>query len=329
MDLSKLETKTKQVARGFTYTYYTSPAQASKPTLMLFHGWPDTAKLWAGLINDFLLPNGYGVVAIDCLGYGGTSKPTDQAEYAWPSLAADAVHILDAEKLDKVVSVGHDWGSGLAQRLYNYHPTRVSGLIIVNVPYIPPSGSPFDLDAVNKMTKEIFGYSLYEYWHFFTSDDAPEIMKRNLGSVYSVAHADPKTFLENWTAPGGMRQFVTEGKTQPILPYAQGDLKTEFMDRLGKDGFDAPLCWYKAVTTGVQNRADSHLPDSAKVVNVPTFFWGAEQDAVCRPEALQPSIAAGLLPHVKSVTRPGGHWALLEHPKVFGEDIVAWLGETF
>jgi pimeloyl-ACP methyl ester carboxylesterase len=48
MDLSKLTQKKLDVSRGFTYTYYTFPAQGSKPTLILFHGWPDTARLWAG-----------------------------------------------------------------------------------------------------------------------------------------------------------------------------------------------------------------------------------------------------------------------------------------
>lgn len=81
MDLSKLTQKTRQVSRGFSYSYHVSPAQGSKPTLILFYGWPDTARLWAGLVNDHLVPHGYGVVAPDCLGYGGSSKPTDPAEF--------------------------------------------------------------------------------------------------------------------------------------------------------------------------------------------------------------------------------------------------------
>jgi soluble epoxide hydrolase / lipid-phosphate phosphatase len=329
MALPKLEKKTKTVSRGFTYTYYTLPAHESKPTLMLFHGFPDTASLWTGLIDNFLLPNGYGVIAIDCLGYGGTSKPTDPASYAWPAMTADAIDILDAEKLDKVISVGHDWGSALAQRLYNYHPNRVSGLGTVNLAYIEPRDTPLDLKAFNEMTKKVFGYPQYEYWNFLTANDAPEIMRRNLESAYSVTHGDPRTFLEVWNVAGEFRKFVEDGKTQPTLPYAQGDHRTDFIDRLGRDGFDAPLCWYRATLTGVQSAADKQLPDSAKVVSVPTLFWGAEKDYLCRPEALQPVVAAGRLPNVKSVVRQGGHWALLEQPEVFGQDIVAWLKETF
>ncbi|KAF4463799.1 epoxide hydrolase 2 [Fusarium albosuccineum] len=329
MDLSKLDKKTLEVSRGFTYTYYTSPAKDSKPTLLLFHGWPDTARLWAGLINNYLVPNGYGVVALDNLGYGGTSKPTNLDAYAWNLMSADVIEILDAEKISKVVSVGHDWGSAICQRLYNFFPARVSGVILVNVAYIPPSGN-FDLDTTNKSTKEIYGHGIYEYWHFFTADDAPGIMAKNAESVYTVAHGDPHTWIENWTSPGGMRKYVTEARTQPTLPYATADHKADFLERFGEDGsgFDAPSCWYKAFRWDVQNQADKLVPEEAKIIKVPVFFWGGEQDFVCRTDALQANIDAGYLPHVKSVTRPGGHWALLEKPTEFGQDVLEWLRGT-
>ncbi|KAH8650463.1 Alpha/Beta hydrolase protein [Ilyonectria robusta] len=303
MDLSKLTRKTLQVSRGFSYTYYTSPAQDSKPTLILFHGWPDTARLWAGLINDYLLPLGYGIVALDCLGYGGTSKPTDLSSYAWQHMTADAVEILDAEKL--------------ATRLYNLYPSRVSGVIMVNLAYIPPTGH-FDLDAVNKVTKEVYGF------------DAADIMNQNLESVYSVAFGDPHTWLENSTSPGGMRKFVTEGRMQPTLPYATPDHKADVMDRFSKNGgFDVPSGWYKALTFAVQNEADKLVDEEAKTVKLPVFYWGGEQDFVCRPAALQLSVDAGLLPNVKSVTREGAHWALLEKPVEFGQDVLGWLQGIF
>lgn len=329
MDLSKLTQKTLKVSRGFTYTYFTSPAQGSKPSLILFHGWPDTTRLWAGLINDYLIPQGYGVVAVDCLGYGGTSKPTDVESYAWQFMTADAVEILDAENLSSVVSIGHDWGSAMAQRLYNFHPSRVCGLIMLNVAYIPPSGH-FDLDAVNKATKEAFGSGIYEYWNFFTADDAAGIMNKNPESVYSAAFGDPHSWLEIWCGPDGMRKFISQGYVQPTLPYATPEHKADFMDRFSKDGgFDAPSCWYKAFTSQVQSEADKLVPESAKTVNVPVLYWGGEQDFVCRPALLQASIDAGLLPNVKSVTREGGHWALLEKPAEFGQDVLGWLQQTF
>lgn len=328
LDLSRLQKKTLDVSRGLSYIYYVSPARDSKPTIALFHGWPDTAKLWANLANGYLLPNGYGVIALDCLGYGGTSKPTDIESYSWDLMTADIVEIVDAEEVPRVVSLGHDWGSGLAQRLYNFYPRRVSGLVLVNVAYIQPGGQ-FDLGAVNKITQEAFGHGIYEYWHFFTAKDGATISNQNLESVYTVAHGDPHTWLENWCTPGGMRKYVSEGRTQPTLPYASAEHKADFMERFGKDGLDAPSCWYKAFTFGIQSEADKLIAEDAKTVQAPVFFWGGEQDFVCRPAALQPSIDAGSLPDMKVKTREGGHWALLEKPQDFGQDVLDWLQATY
>jgi pimeloyl-ACP methyl ester carboxylesterase len=77
--MDTLTKKTITTKRGFEYTYYVSPAAAGKPTLLLHHGFPDQANEWEQLITNHLKPAGYGVIAPDLLGYGGTSKPTDPA----------------------------------------------------------------------------------------------------------------------------------------------------------------------------------------------------------------------------------------------------------
>ncbi|KAH7329392.1 Alpha/Beta hydrolase protein [Stachybotrys elegans] len=326
MDLSKLTKKVITVPRGFEYTYYTVAAQDSKPTLLLFHGWPDTSRLWAGFINQFLIPNGYGVIAVDCLGFGGSSKPTDPVHYSWQKMAADALHILDTEEILQVVSVGHDWGSAVASRFYNFHPSRVSGLVNVNVRYMPPITN-FDLDTMNKRTKEAFGYSPNIYWSFMVAEDSADIMDNHLESLYSVMFGSPETYLETLCAPDGLRNFLTQDCTQPTMPYATAEHKADFIDRVGKDGVASTLCHYTALTTGVQTRSDSLLDQ--KPVDVPVLFWGGERDYICKPALVQSVIATGCLPNIKVVTRDGGHWALLEKPAEFGQDVLEWLGTAF
>ncbi|EFQ35576.1 uncharacterized protein GLRG_10720 [Colletotrichum graminicola M1.001] len=331
MDLSKLTKKTINVSRGFTYTYYTSPAKGSRPTLILFHGWPDTARLWAGLINDHLLPHGYGVIAVDILGFGESSKPTDEEAYAFDGLTGDIVAILDAESINKVISLGHDWGSLTAQRLYNFYPARVCGVVMLNVTYLPPSGD-FDFNKASESTKKMLGRSLFEYCYFFIAQDAVDIMNRNLESVYAVAFGEPETWIETFCTPDGMRRFITEGRTQPTLPFATPDHKADFMERFSRDGdggFAAPCCMYKAMAAGIQNEADMKVAEEVKTVSVPVLYWGGTRDFVCIPEGLQQSIDDGLLPDVKSVLRDGGHWACLEKPDEFGRDVVGWLQERF
>lgn len=158
--MDSLNKKALTTKRGFTYTYYVSTAEGSKPTLLLQHGFPDSAAEWEDLINSHLKPAGYGVVAIDQLGYAGTSKPTDPVSYKMNEIISDFIDILNAEGLDKVISLGHDWGSRSAQMLYNLHPGRVSGLVMVNVAYSRINNTPFDLDATISMCEKTFGNGL-------------------------------------------------------------------------------------------------------------------------------------------------------------------------
>ena len=95
-------------SREAGYSYFFSPAQPSKPTLLFLHGFPSTARDWRHIVPYFK-ERGYGIVAPDMLGYGGTDKPVDPAAYVPSLVSKDIVEILDVERLDKVIGVGHDW----------------------------------------------------------------------------------------------------------------------------------------------------------------------------------------------------------------------------
>jgi soluble epoxide hydrolase / lipid-phosphate phosphatase len=68
-----------------------------------------------------------------------------------------------------VISLGHDWGCGSAQRLYNFHADRILGLVMLNVAYIPPTPEPFDLDKVIEITTQFFGYGTHVSYPFSLS----------------------------------------------------------------------------------------------------------------------------------------------------------------
>lgn len=94
--------------RGLKYHYYSSPAVDEKPTLLFLHGFPSTSYDWRHQV-PFFKEKGYGLIVPDLLGYGGTDKPSDPASYKYSLMTADIVDILDAEKVDKVIPIGHDW----------------------------------------------------------------------------------------------------------------------------------------------------------------------------------------------------------------------------
>lgn len=215
--MDTLTKKTITTKRGFEYTYYVTPAAAGKPTLLLHHGFPDQAEEWEDLIVKHLKPAGYGVIAPDLLGYGGTSKPTDPAAYKFGGMTADVVEIVDAEKVDKVVSLGHDWGSRAAQMFFNLHPERVSGLVMVNVPWMGAAKGPFDLDAVLAQTEQVFGYGTFWYWKLFTADDVclskcPLCAGQTALKLYT--NKRPKSILR-------LRQYSQHG-VQDVPPLSTG-----------------------------------------------------------------------------------------------------------
>lgn len=115
-------------------------------------------------------------MAIDCLGYGGSSKPTDPKLYTLRGMADDVIEILDNKGVVEVIPIGHDWGSPIAQRIYNYHPERVQGLATVGYPYHPGSGLPFDLDETLQHSFDLYGYGFCWYFKLFAADDGAEIL---------------------------------------------------------------------------------------------------------------------------------------------------------
>jgi soluble epoxide hydrolase/lipid-phosphate phosphatase len=323
--------KTLKTSRGYTYTYYTAEGEKALPTLFFQHGWPDHAEMWKDVATS-LRSTKHPIIIPDLLGYGGTDKPTDPAEYSWNAMTKDLIEVIDTEKADKVVSIGHDWGAACASRLYNYHPDRVSGLVLLNVAYSAPSRKPFDLDATNAMTKKMFGYPIFSYWYLFTAEDGPAVLKGNLDRLYHAMHGTPETMKHFFTGPNAMREFLTHGGQEiELRSYARDPkFKQDFIDRMTHDGFEGALCWYKATTQQKQYESDKDLPEGAEKVNVPLLYIGAKDDAVCRPEAMYPSIQAGLLPNVEqSPILDAAHWTPYEKPEEVANNIEGWLKKHF
>lgn len=95
-------------SRGLNYHYYFASAQNSKPTLLFLHGFPSTSYDWRHQVA-FFKAKGYGLIVPDMLGYGGTAKPEDPADYVANLIVRDIVDLLDAEAVDSVISISHDW----------------------------------------------------------------------------------------------------------------------------------------------------------------------------------------------------------------------------
>ena len=102
------------------------------PPLVLLHGWPQHWWAWRHLIPR--LAKSHRVLAPDLRGWGWSDAPP--GDYAKATFATDVLALLDAEGLERVGLIGHDWGGYAAFLLALDHPERVERLLALDVP--PP-----------------------------------------------------------------------------------------------------------------------------------------------------------------------------------------------
>jgi pimeloyl-ACP methyl ester carboxylesterase len=104
----------------------------SGPPLLLLHGWPQHWWSWRELIPR--LAKGHRVLVPDLRGWGWSEAPP--GDYAKTTFAADVLALLDAEGLDRVKLIGHDWGAFTAFLLALERPERVERMVALDI--VPP-----------------------------------------------------------------------------------------------------------------------------------------------------------------------------------------------
>ncbi|UPX21325.1 uncharacterized protein EKO05_0011513 [Ascochyta rabiei] len=328
--MDAFQKKTLKTSRGYTYAYYVADGNKSLPTLLFHHGWPDHAAMWKDVATGLRSTN-HPMIIPDMLGYDGTDKPTDPAEYRFDRMCKDITEILDAEGSPKVVSIGHDWGSSAASRLYNFYPDRVVGLINLNVPYMPPSGDEFNLEKVNAMTQQVFGAPMFSYWGVLAAPDGPKLLYDNLERTFRAQHGEGKTLADLFTVPDALRNYlINGGHEHKLRPYAQDPaFKKTFIDRMTRDGFEGPQCWYLVTKDNHQSASDKTVPAERKVVNVPALYLGCTDDPVSRPEIMTP-YKEQLLPNLEEAESiDAAHWVPYEAPDEVVKRIAPWLKKNF
>lgn len=89
---------------------YSWGTQGKRPTLVLVHGYPDSAQIWEASAE--LLGKHFFVIAYDVRGCGLSSVPKRVSDYSMAKLSNDLHAVLNAVCPDQRVHlIGHDWGS--------------------------------------------------------------------------------------------------------------------------------------------------------------------------------------------------------------------------
>ena len=122
-----------QVEAGVLDVGYVDAGSTDAPAVVLVHGWPYDIHSFAE-VTPLLTAAGYRVIVPHLRGYGTTRFLSgDAVRNGQPSaLAADAVALLDALKIDKATIGGFDWGARTANIVAALWPERCKAMVSVS-----------------------------------------------------------------------------------------------------------------------------------------------------------------------------------------------------
>ncbi|KAL8399486.1 hypothetical protein RB594_000024 [Gaeumannomyces avenae] len=326
---ARLTRHTVQVS-GKTYHYLESLPVAPRGTILLLHGWPDTAWTWRHQIPALIAPPlSLRVIAPDMLGYGGTSAPDDAQEYSLKEMASHmrelVRHVLADDADKRVLLMGHDWGAALAWRMAAlWTPDLLRGVVCLNVPYLPPDlGAFVDLDAY------VAAIPSLRYMQQLAGDEAVSIIDDPADS-----HANLCGFLNgiyDGRGPNGEESFtVSDGVQKPETLRIIGPAKLmskDWMDvyvrQFAARSFRGPTNWYR---TRRVNYEDEKGVEKVPPIQLPSMVVMASGD-----EALPPALADGMESWfaegmLRKEIVDGGHWAHWENVETVNGLLVEFLG---
>lgn len=102
--------------------------------VVLLHGWPETAKCWAG-VSARLNAQGYRTLMPNQRGYSPLARPKGIRAYRMSRLVGDILALITTLDRGPVHLVGHDWGAAVAWSLAAGHPESVRTLTTLSVPH--------------------------------------------------------------------------------------------------------------------------------------------------------------------------------------------------
>lgn len=168
---------------GSRMHYVDAGTDRDAPPVVFLHGNPTSSYLWRNVIPH--VAKHRRCIAPDLIGMGRSDKP--DIDYRYADHARYLEGFFAAMKLDRVVLVVHDWGSGLGLDWARRHAGRVAGIALME--FIQPIP---DWSHWPAAMRELFQA-------FRTEDTGPELlMEQNL-------------FIEK-VLPGAVHRGLTEAE---------------------------------------------------------------------------------------------------------------------
>ncbi|MBZ9938795.1 alpha/beta hydrolase [Mesorhizobium sp. BR1-1-16] len=111
--------------------FYREAGDASRPTVLLLHGFPTASHMFRDLIPE--LAERYHVIAPDLPGFGMTEQPArDQFGYNFENITNVIDRFTEVLGLDRFAIYIFDYGAPVGLRLAVKHPERITAIVSQN-----------------------------------------------------------------------------------------------------------------------------------------------------------------------------------------------------
>jgi 3-oxoadipate enol-lactonase len=190
-----------------------------RQTVLLHHGYCRNMDFWRAWVP--LLSRDYRVLRFSGRGCGGTTVPAPEERYDTDTLIADAIGLLDALSIARVIWVGESSGGILGLATALEHPSRISSLVLCDTPFRIASHLADAYNVGEKDYESAISKHGFESW-----------CRQTLG--YRIDRSKTTPALEEWYVKtmGGAPEHIA-------ISHHLNAVHTDFWPRIGE--IEAPV----------------------------------------------------------------------------------------
>ncbi|KAK9223768.1 hypothetical protein WN944_012214 [Citrus x changshan-huyou] len=290
-------------------------ADADAHVVVFLHGFPEIWYSWRHQMVG-VATAGFRAIAPDCRGYGLSDPPAEPEKTSFQDMVDDLLAILDHLGLAKVFLVAKDFGALTAYMFAIQHQERVSGVITLGVPILPPGPIEF-----HKYLPEGFYISRWQEPGRAEADfgrlDAKTVVK-NIYILFSRSEIP--------IAPENKEIMDLVSDSTPLPPWFTEEDLAAYGALYEKSGFRT------ALQVPYRTLRENFSTPEVTAVKVPALLIMGDKDYFLKFPGIEDYIRSGkakdLVPNLEIIHLPeGSHFVQEQSPEEVNQLILTFLNK--